>query len=214
MRDYTNVDKYLDELEKDIYPQPADVGHTAWATDVIHRFCSRIDVDTVLDVGCGQGFCQPIFESRGIHYTGVTLGEIDINVALENDRNVSKADCTFLPYVDTNFDLIFARHILEHSPMPLLTLMEWHRVSKRYCILVFPAWEYWQVGGKNHYSMLHKDQLWYLIDRSGWNIETQKDFDSSDERFMEFFMLSYPEKDRKWVGEPKTVEYRYLLEKK
>jgi len=29
MRDYMNIDKYLDELGKDIYPQPADEGHTA-----------------------------------------------------------------------------------------------------------------------------------------------------------------------------------------
>jgi hypothetical protein len=24
------------------------------------------------------------------------------------------------------YDLIFARHALEHSPMPILALMEWH----------------------------------------------------------------------------------------
>jgi len=214
MRDYTNIDKYLDELEKDIYPQPADMGHTAWATDVIQKFCKKINVSNVLDVGCGQGFCQPIFESRNIEYEGVTLGESDINIALERDRSVSKADCTFLPYPDAYFDLIFARHILEHSPMPLITLMEWHRVSKKYLIIVFPAWEYWLVGGRNHYSMLNKDQLWYLLDRSGWNIVEQYDFISSDLRFMEFFRLGRPENDRQWIGEPKIVEYRYLLEKR
>ena len=121
---------------------------------------------------------------------------------------------SFLPYPDTNFDAIFARHILEHSPMPLLTLMEWHRVSKKYLILVMPAWEYWLIGGKNHYSMLHKDQLWHLMDRAGWEIQDQYNFESSNERFMEFFRAEHKPEDRKWVGEPKTVEYRYICRKK
>jgi len=214
MRDYTNFDKHLDELEKDIYPQPEDLGHTAWATDVIQKFCKGLGVSNVLDVGCGQGFCQPIFEVRNIHYTGVTLGEEDVKIALESDRNVSKADCTFLPYPDAHFDLIFARHILEHSPMPLVTLMEWNRVSKEYLILVFPAWEYWLVGGQNHYSMLNKEQLWFLFERSGWKLVEQYDFMTSDERFMEFFRIEFRPNDRVWVGSPKVVEYRYLLKKK
>jgi len=215
MRDYTNIDKYLDELQKDIYPQTPDPGHTAWAEDAIYSLCKDIwgKFDTVLDVGCGVGFCQPIFEDQLKQYTGITLGESDINIALEHDRNVFKGDCTFLPYPDTIFDLIFARHILEHSPMPLLTLMEWHRVSKKYLVLVFPAWEYWLVGGKNHYSMLTKEQLWFLFERSGWKVLEQYDFMTSDDRFMEFFRTDYPENDRNWVGSPKIVEYRYLLEK-
>ena len=216
MRNYTNFDKYLDELEKDIYPQEADLGHTAWAKDAIHLLCKDIwkDFDTVLDVGCGEGFCQFMFEEQDKHYTGITLGQKDVDIAIERFRNVSKHDCTFLPYPDTNFDLIFARHILEHSPFPLLTLMEWHRVSKKYLVLVFHAWEYWLVGGKNHYSMLTKEQLWFLLDRAGWEVLEKYDFETSDPRFMEFFRTEYKLDDRNWVGPPKIVEYRMLCEKK
>ena len=63
MRDYSHIDKYLDDLLGDIYPQPPDPGHAALAQAVIDLWMSRLSgVKTVLDVGAGQGFCQPMFE--------------------------------------------------------------------------------------------------------------------------------------------------------
>ena len=60
MKNYKNIDIYLDELEEEIYPAPSDEGHTAWAKDVIDKFLPG-DVTTVLDIGCGEGFCKPLF---------------------------------------------------------------------------------------------------------------------------------------------------------
>jgi len=73
MRDYSNVDKYLDKLLEDIYPQPQDDGHTLWARESIEFFVDRInEVDNVLDLGCGEGFCEGIFREFGIlEYLGI-----------------------------------------------------------------------------------------------------------------------------------------------
>ena len=214
-RDYSHLDKYLDELEKDIYPQPADPGHTAWAEDAIKELCSGIKFKSVLDVGCGEGFCSPIFTSKfNAFYTGVTLGEEDYKVAKSYGRNVHKDDISFLSYEDERFDLVFARHILEHSPMPLITLMEWYRVSKKYLALVMPAWEYWGKAGRNHYSVLDKERLAFLIDRAGWNIIFEIDFTTSDKLFLDFWLPDAPPEERVWHEEEKPVEYRYLLQKR
>jgi len=138
MRDYTRIDHYLDQLISEIYPQPQDDGHTAWANESIEYFCANMEkCRTVVDVGCGEAFCQPIFENKGFGYLGVCLGD-DFRVALEKGRVVIEADFSFLEFPENSFDLVYSRHSLEHSPFPLLTLMDWKRITRKYISLVVP----------------------------------------------------------------------------
>lgn len=168
MRNWKNIDRYLNELASDIYPQPEDPGHTLRAAEVIDTWMSRMtSCKTVLDLGCGTGFCQPMFERWQIEYQGVCLGQ-DYITARDMGRNVWKMDFHFLEFADNSFDLLFARHSLEHSPMPLLALMEWARVSKSWLGLVLPAPEHYTYKGLNHYSVMNKDQIFNLLSRAGW----------------------------------------------
>lgn len=202
MRDYTRIEEYLNKLQKDIYEQPPDDGHTEWAREAI-KSLTPLDVRTkkVLDIGCASKFCEHFFVKWfGMTYTG-------------QDYFVDESDFSFLPYDDDEFDLIFARHVLEHSPMPLLTLMEWHRVCRQYAIIILPAPEYWQTFGRNHYYVLPKEQWWNLFDLSGWKVLKEEDFTTSDEIFMKHYMPEAEQKERVWRGPPKIVEFRYLLEK-
>jgi len=197
------IDKHINKLREQIYEQPADDGHTAWADDAI-RWLSPNNTEglSVLDVGCGSGFCKPIFEDvLNMHWIG-------------QDYFIDGSDMSVLPYDNNSFDMVFARHVLEHSPMPLITLMEWHRISKRYALIVLPAPEYWQVFGKNHYYVLRKDNWWNLFDVAGWKIVKEEDFTTSDSLFMDYYMQEVPRNERVWNGPPKVVEFRYLLEKK
>ena len=170
MRDWTNIDSYINKLYRDIYPQPEDPGHTELAKKVIDFWMSRMTTcESVLDVGCGTGFCQVMFENWDVSYEGIALGE-DVVRAKEAGRNVKKMDFSFLEYPDNYVDFIFSRHSLEHSPMPLLTLMEWHRVAKNWLGLVLPAPEWYSYKGKNHYHVMNWEQIENLLDISGWNI--------------------------------------------
>lgn len=170
MRDYSHIDQYITKLHGDIYNQPEDSGHTQLAKKVIDYWMSRMNTcHSVLDVGCGEGFCQPLFEKWDISYEGIAMGE-DVMQAQEQNRNVKKMDFNFLEYPDDSFDLIFSRHSLEHSPMPLLTLMEWHRVSKSWLGLVLPAPEWYTFKGQNHYSVMNLPQIEQLLDVADWNI--------------------------------------------
>ena len=170
MRDYKHIDQYLNGLLGDIYEQPEDTGHTTLAEEVIALWGNRLsDCKKVLDVGCGTGFCQPFFERYGIEYDGICLGN-DLELAKQAGHNVKKMDFNFLEYADASFDLVFSRHSLEHSPMPILSLMEWHRVSKNWLGLVLPAPEHWTYKGLNHYSVMNEEQVLSILPRAGWNI--------------------------------------------
>jgi SAM-dependent methyltransferase len=199
MRNWTYHDQYITKLYGDIYPQPDDSGHTRLAQEVIENWMSKMTTCTsVLDLGCGTGFCQRMFEKWNVSYEGICLGE-DFLEAEKQGRNVKKMDFNFLDYRENSFDLLFSRHSLEHSPMPLLTLMEWARVSKNWLGLVLPAPEWYTYGGHNHYSVMNMEQVRNLLDVSGWNILWDEE--------------GYDVWDRK-TGERRVCEYRIMSERR
>lgn len=199
--------EHYDELLKDVYPQPADPGHTAWAIDVIDKMLPD-DVVNVLDVGCGDGFCEFQFEKRNVQWIGLSANRKEA----EKDE-IFWSDMGATAFEPESFSLIFARHTLEHSPFPLIALMEWYRISKKYALIVVPAPEYWKVGGLNHYSVLYPEQWQFLFERSNWKVLEENIFKTSDPLFLEYYMVGKKPQDRVWQGEHKDVEYRYLLEK-
>jgi len=167
---YKNIDNYIYELYGDIYSQPEDSGHSDLSLQIINHWMSHLGtVQNVLDVGCGEGFAQPMFEYWKASYTGTCLGN-DYMIAKEKGRNVVMVDFNFLTFDDESFDLVFSRHSLEHSPMPLLTLMEWHRVARKWLGLVLPNPNHFTYVGRNHYSVFDPHQIVWLLRRAGWKV--------------------------------------------
>lgn len=166
-RDYRHLEHYLNILSNDIYEQPEDTGHTAYAKEVIDAWCSKLlSCKNVLDVGCGQGFCKPLFERLGIDWTGVTVGP-DFIYCLDNKVGpVYNEDFNFLPFYENSFDLVFSRHSIEHSFSPLFSLFEWRRVTKQWVCIVVPNPKHFTVRGKNHLSVLYDDQWKWLFEVS------------------------------------------------
>lgn len=203
MRNFKSIDKYLDKLVQEVYPQPQDPGHTAWANESVEafiHFTGELNGMSVLDLGCGEAFLQDTFERFGYDYEGVCLGE-DFKVALSNNRTVHEVDFSFLHWwANESVDFLYSRHSLEHSPMPLLTLMEWHRVSKRYLGVVVPSPVHWTYVGRNHYYVLNDPQWRNLFDVAG--------FDVIYSHVKTHNMSPDPS------GTEVEIEYWYLLEKK
>jgi ubiquinone/menaquinone biosynthesis C-methylase UbiE len=195
-RDFSKLDGYLDELQKDIYPQPLDQFHAEWMLNFIKWIWSHKDAEeikSVLDVGCGQGDAQTFLSSFGVDtYQGVTLGD-DVSVGQIKNKNVNRADFTFLPFEDKMADLIFSRHSLEHSPMPIISLMEWLRVSKKYLAIVLPNPEFWTYKGMNHYSVMPDEQIEFLLVRAGWKLIEMK----ADTRELWYLCRKHTDEDTK-----------------
>jgi SAM-dependent methyltransferase len=168
MRDYKHIELYLNTLAGDIYPQPPDVGHQAMLENVCQKWLPALSsLNSILDVGCAQGQAFPVLQRYAERAEGVTLGS-DFDICRAKELNVKLADMSFLPYPDKEFDLIFARHVLEHSPAPLLSLMEWWRVSQQWLMLIMPDPKHYSYEGQNHYYVLNRDQINNLLAQAGW----------------------------------------------
>ena len=76
MREYRHLERYLNELVGDIYPQPPDPGHQAAIEEVATEWLTKLDLSgkMVLDVGCGQGQALPVLARYADSAIGVTLG--------------------------------------------------------------------------------------------------------------------------------------------
>lgn len=213
---YTSFAAFLSNLSRDIYEQPPDSGHTNYARAAIEWAYEEFGFtpSSVLDIGCGQGFAKEIFSGFGDNWTGITIGE-DYRKCKEKGLNVFEYDMTFLPPNWTKkFEIVFARHVLEHSPFPILTLMEWKRVCSGFLILVHPAPEFWGVGGKNHYSVFDQERLWYTLTRAGWWPVAEKVLKTTDQLFLDNYRPEVTDveerKSIRYPGAPKPVEYWYI----
>jgi hypothetical protein len=117
------------------------------------------------------------FEGMGWEYTGIALQT--------PNPEILNRDFTFTDFADKEFDLVWARHSLEHSAMPLITLMEWERISSRYLIVVVPRpTTDLSYVGRNHYSVCNKEQLKFWLELSGWKILQDDDTEITEIRFL------------------------------
>lgn len=105
---------------------------------------------TVLDIGAGCGLGEKSLKECGCAVTCIDLKP--------QAPHVIAADQSFLPFDDESFDLVWARHVLEHSIMPLYTMMEYRRVIKpgghAYIEVPSPNTESHHESNQNHYSVL------------------------------------------------------------
>jgi ubiquinone/menaquinone biosynthesis C-methylase UbiE len=162
-RNWEHLEQYLDLLADQVYAEAITKSHRLITARSFERFVLPIK-DTVthaLDIGCGQGVALELFAKHGIRATGITLSDIDAEVCRQKGWDVQVMDQTFLSFSENAFDLLWARHCLEHSPMPLLTLFEYARVLRTHGWLYIevPQPDSIHVDNPNHYS-LFSDRGW------------------------------------------------------
>lgn len=102
----------------------------------------RLKPDSILDVGCGEGFTLERLRNLGI---GKRLEGIDsLDRAIEIGKKVHpelilrQGSIYDLPYKDNAFDLVICSEVLEHIDDPEKGLKELVRVSGKHCILSVP----------------------------------------------------------------------------
>lgn len=134
----------------------------------------------ILDLGCGPGYFLDVMKDKGYtNVTGVTLSEEDVKRNEAKGHTVKQHDFSFLPqedgFVDESVDFIFLRHVLEHSPYPIFTLMEYNRLlklgGKIYIEVPAPDCDRKHEFNLNHYSIMGSTQLKALLDRTGFDPE-------------------------------------------
>lgn len=125
---------------------------------------SKRKVDSILDVGCGEGFTLNRLKEKGIgkNLEGVEYLQtaIDLGKKMYPDIKIKKGTIYDLPYKDNSFDLVLCTEVLEHLDEPEKALKELVRVSKKYLVISVPNEPFFMfaqfVRGKN-WSRLGND---------------------------------------------------------
>jgi ubiquinone/menaquinone biosynthesis C-methylase UbiE len=91
-----------------------------------------------LDVGCGDGFGMTNMDNlvQLIHGCDISPAMLAANPA--KDELLSCANAYYLPYENSNFDLVYCWELLHHIENPLAVVKEMTRVSKECVILCEP----------------------------------------------------------------------------
>jgi len=99
-------------------------------------------VDSILDVGCGEGFTLNRLKKQGIgkKLEGIEYlqAAIDLGKKTYPDIKITKGTIYELPYKDNSFDLVLCTEVLEHLEDPQKALKELVRVSNKYLVISVP----------------------------------------------------------------------------
>jgi SAM-dependent methyltransferase len=161
---YTRFEKHLESLKRTGYTEPKFDWHERLIDKAMDTFVKKGSFKDVLDVGFGTGYSMDKFKSIGVHAVGISLDQHEIAAA--NGHDVHLMDMAFLDFEDDSFDLVWCRHALEHSAMPVIALMEFKRVLRKcgYLYIELPSNHGVHLDNENHYSMF-SDEAWQSLFR-------------------------------------------------
>lgn len=183
LRDLSKLNDFLDRIVEDVYPETPSIIHSEITQVALKKLDELFPLKPgmrVLDVGCGQGPALEYFRDRHMDYLGITLGEDDIKACRAKGFNVVKMDQSFLALADNSQDVVWARHVIEHSIFPLFTLEGFRRVLRPGGILYLeapaPETSCHHETNPNHYSVFPKGCWRSLLKRSGFQILGDVDY--------------------------------------
>lgn len=109
----------------------------------------RIDVESVFDGGCGEGF---ILHELNLTRPIKSCYAIDLDENEVKDATIHLPFCSVrqgniyeIPFQDNSFDLVICSEVLEHLDKPDKGLQELHRVSRKYALLSVPREPVWRL---------------------------------------------------------------------
>lgn len=125
--------KHLIELLQDQLPK--DVSHqitSGYYIDLLFKEQNE-RINTVLDLGCGEGNSQNIFQCKKKDIKWIGL-DIESSPEISNRTRHSEKFCAYdginIPFENNYFDLIYSNQVLEHARHPIELLADVYRVLK------------------------------------------------------------------------------------
>jgi SAM-dependent methyltransferase len=154
--------EFQQQVSDTIYPEPHIVIHEQVIRKMIDQVQRMGITGKVLDMGCGNGYALKKFLDAGYDAIGITLGD-DYDNCLKEGLPVEKMDQNWMAFEDETFDLVWARHVLEHSIMPVWTLSECNRIlkSKGYLYVEVP-------GSESHCKHEYNPSHWSVLGTTAW----------------------------------------------
>ncbi len=176
------LEKLLDKLVKStVYSEPPSLHHhglieKVWA-EVVKPALPGGSL-SILDVGAGDGFAMELFERAGHRATGVNYTNEDRLACLEKNLCCVQGDMHELSFWEDDFDLVWARHVLEHSPFPMRALCEIHKVLKPgglfYVEVPAPGTACEHESNPNHFSVFTQKAWGWLLTKAGFDMLAER----------------------------------------
>ena len=150
-------------------------------SDIIEKFIKVLNISfpadkyqKVLDVGCGSGVALKEFAKYGYDAVGISINKKEVEICTDLGYNAKLMDQSFLDFEDDSFDIVWARHVLEHSIMPTYTLHEFKRVLKNNGVLYIeipsPSTPIKHENNPYHFSMFTKNVWRSLLIKAGFSL--------------------------------------------
>lgn len=102
----------------------------------------KLDIKSVLDVGCGEGFILNKLrkENIGSLWEGIDYSKdaIEIGKKIHPYLNLKQESIYDSKYRDNSFDLVICTEVLEHLEDPSKALKEVLKISKKFVLLSVP----------------------------------------------------------------------------
>jgi SAM-dependent methyltransferase len=111
----------------------------------ISLFVKPLNPDSLLDVGCGEGFVLSKLKNDKVlpkNVAGIDISDKALKMAKSalSEVKFEISDVRSLPYKDNSFDLLVCLEVLEHITDYKKALRELVRVSNKYLLISVP-WE-------------------------------------------------------------------------
>jgi len=104
-----------------------------------YDYLKKKDYKTILDVGCGDATLYDGLKHSNINieYTGADSCNYFVNLGKQRNINILKTDIRKINADDSSYDIVFARHIVEHQPNFETLFTEMIRLAKKECVHIF-----------------------------------------------------------------------------
>jgi SAM-dependent methyltransferase len=168
------------QLPDDRMRMPSSELHQLMAKSFIDELLSSSfsNFETILDIGCSDGYIVDYFNRHGKKATGIdgTIYPTDRLFIEENHLDVFEMDMHALDFDNESFDAVWCRHSLEHSFAPLQVLAEIHRVLKTNGLLfiILPPPAEPPVPYHGHWHQIPDYQLKYLLEMCNFEVLSLK----------------------------------------
>lgn len=148
----TQVSNEVAELYEHYYdsynPEEWRLGAIDKAANIV-ELCAGHDIQSVIDVGCGEGsIINRLAELKfASNYTGLDLSRPAIHAARQRSipgASFDSFDGSRIEHSDKSFDLAVLSHVVEHLEHPRALIREAHRVA-RWLVIEVPCEHTWRM---------------------------------------------------------------------
>ena len=118
----------------------------------------------VLDIGCSAGYMMQAARELGMRGTGLDCSAFAVGLCRERGLRACQGSIEAMPFADASFDIVTAKHTLEHMRDPKAALAEVRRVLRPggVAFIIVPDAQYWKR------YLLPKRGSYFRPDRAGW----------------------------------------------